>query len=66
MFNGLLTRKSNASQKEDYYACEDIARSYRDFGVPKSLAEEWICTKLSVSKELSECACDHIYYHSKD
>lgn len=53
-------------QMEDYYACEDIARSYRDFGVPKSLAEEWICTKLNVSKELSERACDHVYYHSKD
>ena len=59
-------RVSNPMQMEDYYACDDIARSYHDFGVPKSLAEEWICTKLNVSKELSERACDHVYYHSKD
>ena len=59
-------RVSNPMQMEDYYACEDIARSYLDFGVSKSLAEEWICTKLNVSKELSERACDYVYYHSKD
>ena len=59
-------RVSNPMQMEDYYACKDIARSYLDFGVPKSLAEEWICTKLNVSKELSERACDYVYYHSKD
>lgn len=66
MFKGLLSSVSNDSQMEDYYACEDVARSYLDFGVPKSLAEEWICTKLNVSKELSERACDYVYYHSKD
>lgn len=66
MIKGFGIGVSNPMQMEDYYACEDIARSYRDLGVPKSLAEEWICTKLSVSKELSERACDHVYYHSKD
>ena len=35
MAKGLLSRVSNDSQIEDYYACEDIARSYLDFGVPK-------------------------------
>ena len=65
MTKGFGVEVSNPMQMEDYYACEDIARSYSDFGVPKSLAEEWICAKLSVSNELSERACDHVYYHSK-
>lgn len=66
MFKGLQSRVSNDSQMEDYYACKDIARSYRDFGVPRELAVQWICAKLSVSEEISERACDHVYYHSKD
>ena len=66
MAKGLLSRVSNDSQMEDYYACEDIARSYLDFGVPKKLAVQLICAKLNVSKEISERACDYVYYHSKD
>ena len=27
---------------------------------------QWICAKLNVSEEISERACDHVYYHSKD
>ena len=66
MFKGLLSRVSNDSQMEDYYVCQDVARSYLDFGVPKNLAVQWICAKLDVSEEISERACDHVYYHSKD
>lgn len=66
MAKGLLSRVSNDSQMEDYYACEDIARSYLDFGVPKKLAVQLICAKLNVSEEISERACDYVYYHSKD
>lgn len=66
MGKGVFSKISEYAQKDAYYHCEDVARSYRDFGVPKSLAEEWICAKSNVSKELSERACDHVYYHSKD
>jgi len=66
MFKGLLSRVSNDSQMEDYYACQDVARSYLDFGVPRKLAVQWICAKLNVSEEISERACDHVYCHSKD
>ena len=66
MAKGLLSRVSNDSQMEDYYACEDTARSYLDFGVPKKLAVQLICAKLNVSEEISERACDYVYYHSKD
>ena len=66
MFKGLLPRVSNDSQTEDYYACEDISRSYLDFGVPRKLAVQWICAKLNVRGEISERACDYVYYHSKD
>ena len=57
---------SNPTQVEDYYACEDIARSYLDFGVPRKVAVQWICAKLNVSEEISERACDHVYFLSKD
>ena len=66
MFKGLLSRVSNDSQMEDYYACQDVARSYLDFGVPKGLTVEWICSNLNVSEKVAERACDHVYYHSKD
>ena len=66
MFKGLLSRVSKDSQMEDYYACQVVARSYIDFGVPRKLAVQWICAKLNVSEEISERACDHVYYHSKD
>ena len=66
MFKGLLSSVSKDSQMEDYYACQDVARSYYDFGVPHSLAVQWICAKFNVSEEISERACDHVYYHSKD
>lgn len=66
MAKGFGSRVSKDSQTEDYYACEDIARSYLDFGVPRKLAVQWICAKLNVSEEISERACDYVYYHSKD
>ena len=66
MFKGFSSGVSNDSQMEDYYACQDIARSYLDFGVPRKLAIQWICAKLNVSEEISERACDHVYYQSKD
>ena len=65
MGKGVFSKISEYAQKDEYYRCEEVARSYRDFGVPKSLAEEWICTKLNVSKELSARACDYVYYHSR-
>lgn len=49
---------------DKYYLCEDLARSYRDFGVPYKLAKEWVSSKLEVSEDVSERACDHVYYHS--
>lgn len=64
MVKGSNSRVSNDSQTEDYYACEDIARSYFDFGVPRKLAVQWICAKLNVSEEISERACDYVYFKS--
>ena len=66
MAKGISLGVSNPTQMEDYYACEDIARSYLDFGVPRRLAVQWICAKLNVSEEISESACDYVYYHSKN
>ena len=50
----------------EYYSCEDMARSYRDFGVPYNLAKEWVRSKVNASAEVVERACDNVYYHSKD
>lgn len=63
MFKGLKDKISKDSQNNAYYRCKEIARSYRDFGVPYSLAVEWICSKLKVSEKVVERACDHVYYH---
>ena len=66
MIKSLLSKIGNDSRKDTYYDCEDLARSYRDFGVPYSLAVEWICSRLNVSKKVVEDACDYVYYLSKD
>ena len=66
MAKGISAGVSNPMQTKDYYAREDIARSYLDFGVPRKFAVQWICAKLNVSEEISERACDYVYYHSKD
>ena len=66
MFNCLKDKISKNVQNSSYYSCQDVARSYLDFGVPRKLAVQWICVKLNVSEEISERACDHVYYHSKD
>lgn len=66
MFNCLKDKISKNVQNSSYYYCQDVARSYRDFGVPYSLAVEWICSKLKANREVVERACDHVYYHSKD
>ena len=64
MFKGLKDKISNGSQNNTYYDCEDLARSYRDFGVPFDLAEEWVSAKLKVSEEVSKRACSHVYFRS--
>jgi hypothetical protein len=66
MAKDLLSKIFNGGGESTYYDCEDIAHSYLDFGVPKKLAVQWICAKLNVSEEISERACDYVYYHSKD
>ena len=35
----------------------EIATSYREFGVPRSLAEKWIQEKYGVSKKKVDSAC---------
>ena len=40
MIKNLLSKIGNDSRKDTYYDCEDLASSYRDFGVPYSLAVE--------------------------
>lgn len=42
MGKGVFSKISEYAQKDEYYRCEEVARSYRDFGVPYSLAVEWI------------------------
>ena len=54
MGKGVFSKISEYAQKDAYYHCEDVARSYRDFGVPKSLAEEWICAKSNVRKRFNK------------
>ena len=66
MAKDLLSKIFNEGGESTYYDCKDIAHSYLDFGVPKKLAVQWICVKLNVSEEISERACDYVYYHSKD
>lgn len=39
----------------------DVATSYREFGVPSSLAKEWIQQKYEVSEEEAEFACYQAY-----
>lgn len=65
MGKGIFSKISEYAQKDAYYRCEEVARSYHDFGVPYSLAVEWICSKLKVSEKIVERACDHVYYHSR-
>lgn len=65
MIKNLLSKIGNDSRKDTYYDCEDLARSYRDFGVPYSLAVEWICSKLNVSEKVVEDACQQVYFISK-
>lgn len=64
MTKGLLSKIVNDCRKSTYYDCEDLARSYRDFGVPYSLTDEWVSSKLNVSKKIAERACAHIYFQS--
>lgn len=56
MFKSLKGKISKEGQESEYYLCEDMARSYRDFGVPYDLAEEWVSAKLNVDKEVSKRA----------
>lgn len=65
MGKGVFSKISEYAQKDEYYRCEEVARSYRDFGVPYSLAVEWICSKLNVSEKVVERACNHVYCHSR-
>lgn len=44
----------------------EVATSYRDFGVPYSLAVEFICSKVNVGEEIVERVCQQVYYLSKD
>lgn len=64
MFKSLKGKISKEGQESEYYLCEDMARSYRDFGVPYDLAEEWVSAKLKVSEEVSKRACSHVYFRS--
>lgn len=65
MFKGLKDKISKGSQNNTYYDCEDLARSYRDFGVPYSLAVEWIGSKVNASEKVVEDACQQVYFISK-
>ena len=39
----------------------EVASSYRDFGIPRYLAEGWIQQKYEVSKKEAESACYQAY-----
>lgn len=65
MRKGVFSKISEYAQKDAYYRCEEVARSYRDFGVPYSLAVEWIYSKLKVSEKVVDRACNQVYYHSR-
>lgn len=65
MFKGLKDKISKDSQNSAYYQCEEVARSYRDFGVPYSLAVEWIRSKVNASGKVVEDACQQVYFISK-
>ena len=56
---------SKHAQMDEYYVCEDLARSYRDFGVPYSLAVEWVRSKVNASEKVVEDACQQVYFISK-
>lgn len=60
-----LIHKKKVELKDEYYLCEDMAKSYYDFGVPRNLAEEWISAKTNTSKEVVERACYSVYYKSR-
>lgn len=65
MINSLLSKIGNDGRKDTYCDCEDLARSYRDFGVPYSLAVEWIRSKVNASGKVVEDACQQVYFISK-
>lgn len=65
MIKNLLSKIGNDCRKVTYYDCEDLARSYRDFGVPYSLAVEWVGSKVNASEKVVEDACDYVYFNSK-
>ena len=65
MFKDLKGKISKNSQNNTYYDCEDLARSYRDFGAPYSLAVEWIRSKVNASEKVVEDACQQVYFISK-
>lgn len=65
MFKDLKDKISKDSQNSVYYQCEEVARSYRDFGVPYSLAVEWIHSKVNASERVVEDACQQVYFISK-
>lgn len=44
----------------------EVATSYREFGVPYSLAVEFISSKVNVGEEIVERVCQQVYYSSKD
>ena len=62
----LIFKVSKHAQMNEYYSCEDMARSYRDFGVPYNLAKEWVRSKVNASAEVVERACNNVYYPSND
>lgn len=39
----------------------EVATSYREFGIPRSLAKDWIQQKYEVSKKEAESACYQVY-----
>lgn len=39
----------------------EVATSYREFGVPRNLAEEWIQDKYYVSQKEADYACQRAY-----
>ena len=65
MFKGLKDKISKDSQNSAYHQCEEVARSYRDFGVPYSLAVEWVGSKVNASEKVVEDACQQVYFISK-
>ena len=41
----------------------EVVTSYREFGIPISLAKEWIQQKYGVSEKKAESACHQAYWY---